>query len=186
MNIYDPYPDRVTVDGKTYRLDLRWDNVLRAMDAQANDALSQRDRLTVMLTLLLKHKPPKDGATCARILREIMELFPHSDKPQTRYIDFHQDAKLIRSAFLRMGYDLSTSRMHFFQFLELLGDSPDDTALARVIDIRRRPIPEPNKHNGKMIAALMEAKSKVAIRLPEEEQRRMFAESLKQSNVLRG
>ena len=186
MNIYDPYPDRVTVDGKTYRLDLRWDNVLRAMDAQANDDLSQRDRLTVMLTLLLKRRPPKDMATCARILREIMDIFPHSEKPQTRYIDFHQDAKLIRSAFLRMGYDLSTSRMHFFQFLELLGDIPDDTALARVIDIRRRPIPEPNKHNGKMIAALMEAKTKVAIKLPEEEQRRMFAESLKQSNVLRG
>lgn len=186
MNVYDPYPDRVTVDGKTYLLDLRWDNVLRAMDAQASDALSQHDRLMVMLVLLLKRKPPKDVTIWPKLMQAILEIFPHSDKPQTRYIDLHQDAKMIRSAFLRMGYDLSNSRMHFLQFLELLGDIPDDTALARVIDIRRRPIPEPNKHNGKMIAALMEAKAKVAIRLPEEEQRRMFAESLRSSNVLRG
>ena len=186
MNVYDPYPDRVTVDGKTYLLDLRWDNVLRAMDAQASDALSQHDRLTVMLTYLLKRKPPKDMAICARILQAIMDIFPHSDKPQARYIDFRQDAKLIRSAFLRMGYDLSNSRMHFLQFLELLGDIPDDTALARVIDIRRKPVPEPNRHNGKQIAALMEAKAKVAIKLPEEEQRRAFAESLRNSQVLRG
>lgn len=186
MTVFEPYPDRVTVDGKVYRLDLRYDLVLRAMDAQAEDALSQEDKVDVMLRLLLKRRPPKDMTLRVRILQAIMDLFPHGDKPQARYIDFKQDARLIRSAFLRMGIDLTKSRMHFMQFLELLGDIPEDTALARVIDIRRRPVPEPTQHNGKQIAALMEAKAKVAIRLPEEEQRRAFAASLKQSNVLRG
>lgn len=81
---------------------------------------------------------------------------------------------------------MTRQKIHFFQFMELLGDLPEDTALARVIDIRRRPLPEPTKSNGKQIAALMEAKTKVAIRLPEEEQRRTFAESLRSSSVLRG
>lgn len=187
MNVYDPYPDHVTVGGKTYRLDLAYDRVMMALDAQANEALTASDKRDVMLALMLKSKPPKDPAQRAAVLAAITELFPRSEgKAQPRYIDFHQDARLIRSAFMRMGIDLTRQKIHFLQFMELLGDIPEDTALARVIDIRRRPLPEPTKSNGKQIAALMEAKTKVAIRLPEEEQRRTFAESLRSSNVLRG
>jgi hypothetical protein len=56
----------------------------------------------------------------------------------------------------------------------------------RTIDIRQRPIPKPTKHNAEQIAALQKAKARVAIRMSEDERRARFAESLKNSTVLRG
>jgi hypothetical protein len=93
---------------------------------------------------------------------------------------------MIRTAFFRIGIDLLKDKIHFSQFMELLSDLPRDTALMRVVDIRQRPLPKPNKHNGEQIAALREAKAKVAIKYSEEETRRRFADSLKNSSVLRG
>ncbi|MBO7727337.1 MAG: hypothetical protein J6S50_02305 [Oscillospiraceae bacterium] len=188
MNIYDPYPTRICALGKRYRLDLEYDNVLRALDVQSA-TLPMLDKQEVMLRIFLHSawRCPRDPRDQSELLLAILSLFPKSEnKAQQRYIDFHQDARLIRSAFLRMGIDLTKERIHFFKFLELLADIPEDTALAKVIEIRQRPIPEPTKHNGKQIAALMEAKAKVAIQIPEEERRRKFAESLKNSQILRG
>ena len=101
-------------------------------------------------------------------------------------IDFHQDAAMIRSAFFRIGIDLLKDRIHFFQFMELLADLPKDTALMRTIDIRTRPVPKATKENREQIAALQKMKAKVAIKVSPEEQKRRFAESLKNSSVLRG
>lgn len=185
MNVYDPYPDRVVVGGKTYKIDFDFATVLRVLDVQASDELTFADKQEVMARLMIK-RCPQDPGKRSEIMKAILDLFPKSDRSGQRYIDFHQDAKLIRSAFLRMGHDLTRERMHFFKFLELLADVPEDTALARVIDIRQRPTPEPNKHNGKQIQALMEAKAKVAIKLPDDERMERFAQSLKQSTVLRG
>ena len=43
-NIYDPYPDRVEVDGNVYLLDLAYDNVLKAIDICNDDFLTRSDR----------------------------------------------------------------------------------------------------------------------------------------------
>jgi hypothetical protein len=93
---------------------------------------------------------------------------------------------MIRSAFFRIGVDLTRDRMHILQFLELLADLPSDTALMRTIEIRAKPIPKPTKHNGEQIAKLQQAKARVAIRLSEEERREQFAASLKNATVMRG
>ena len=72
------------------------------------------------------------------------------------------------------------------RFLELLRDLPPDTALMRTIEIRMRPVPKPDGHNAEQIAAIMKAKAAVAIKMSEEERRRSFAESLKNSSLLTG
>lgn len=93
---------------------------------------------------------------------------------------------MIRTAFFRIGVDLLKEKIHFFQFLELLSDLPSDTALMRTVEIRQKPIPKPTKDNAEQIAALQRAKAKVAIKMSEDERRKRFIESLKNSNVLRG
>ena len=114
-------------------------------------------------------------------------LLPQSEsKSRERYIDFHQDAAMIRSAFFRIGVDLTRDHIHIQQFLELLADLPKDTALMRTVKIRARPIPKPTKNNAEEIAALQAAKARVAIHMSEEERMARFAESLKNSSVLRG
>ena len=191
MNVYDKYPDKVQVDGKTYDLDLAWCNVLRAIDAEDDSELLAVDRLGLQCALLLRrgHRDvPETPAARVALLTAIFSLFKRDDEEKTteRYIDFHQDAALIRSAFFRMGVDLQTDRMHFCRFMELLADIPTDTALYRVMEIRQRPLPQPTKNNARQIAELQKAKARVAIRYSEEDRRRMFAEGLKNITALRG
>lgn len=190
VNIYDPYPESVEVDGKVYSLNLAYDRVLRVMDVAADSGLTPGDMLDLQALLLLKNRRdlPKDVETQMRLVKAVFDLFPKPNKaaPSEKYIDFHQDAALIRSAFLRVGIDLQKEHIHFLRFLEVLGDLPEDTALMRVVDIRSRPLPKRTKHNAEQIAALQKAKARVAIRYTDEETRAIFAEKLKQSSALRG
>lgn len=189
MNIYDDYPDSVLYGGKEYKLNLAYDRVLRALDIQDDAQLTAGDRLEAQCVLLLANGyEDLPETTDARIglLRAIFELFPRNDDPGEKHIDFHQDAALIRSAFFRIGVDLTRDKIHIFRFLELLADLPSDTALMRTVEIRQRPIPKPTKDNAEQIAALQKAKERVAIKMSEEERRARFAESLKRSSLLRG
>lgn len=189
MNIYDPYPDRVIIEDNEIMLDLRWDNVLRAIDILGMDEMSFPDRTEAACAFLLANPSsdtPWNAESRVTLLNAIFELFPKGEEHTERVIDFHQDASMIRSAFYRIGIDLLNSRIHFFQFLELLADLPKDTALMRTIDIRTRPLPKPNKDNREQIAELQRLKQKVAIKMSEEDRRRQFAQSLKNSSVLRG
>lgn len=191
MNIYDPYPETIELDGKEYRLNMDFSRVLRVIDLSDDPGLTTADRIELQARLLLADDRdcPEDINAQARLVAAAMDLIPkvyNDGKTKERYIDFHQDAAMIRSAFFRIGVDLTRDRMHINQFLELLGDLPSDTALMRTIDIRRKPIPKPTKYNADQIAELQKAKARVAIKLSEEERRAQFAESLKNSTVLRG
>lgn len=189
MNVYDPYPDQIELDGQIIRLNLAYDRVLRALDIQDAEDLTQADKLTAQVAWLLDEREeiPQELEKQAKILQAVVDLFPKNENPKgERYIDFHQDAAMIRSAFFRIGVDLTRDKIHFFQFLELLADLPADTALMRVIEIRQKPVPAANKHNKEYVQNLLKAKARVAIRYSEEEQRRRFAESLKNSAIMRG
>ena len=190
MNIYDPYPDEIELDGKTYRLNMDFSRVLRVLDIQDDATLTMADRIELQACLLLEddRECPTETGDQARLISAAFELIPKTEKSESkeRYIDFHQDAAMIRSAFFRIGVDLTRDRLHINQFLELLGDLPEDTALMRTVDIRRRPIPKPTKHNAEQIAELQKAKARCAIRFSVDERRRMFADSLKNSTALRG
>jgi len=189
MNIYDPYPDHIELDGRIVRLNLAYDRVLQALDIQGREDMTDVDKLEAQCAFLLAEDEelPRDWQTQAAIIRSVIELFPKSENPHgARYIDMHQDAALIRSAFFRIGVDLTVDKIHYFQFLELLADLPSDTALMRVVDIRQRPIPAVTKHNREQVAALIKAKQRVAIKMSEEEQKQRFAESLKNATILRG
>lgn len=188
MNIYDQYPEEVELDGKIYPLNLSYDRVLMAIDLQGDNSLTAQDRLETQCTLLLARRKdlPESDRTRARLLRAVLNLLPKSEKTGEKYIDFHQDAAMIRSAFFRIGIDLLKDKIHIIQFLELLADLPSDTALMRTVEIRQRPLPKPTNHNAEQIAALQKAKDRVAIKITEEERRERFAQSLKNSTLLRG
>ena len=191
MNIYDPYPETIEFNGKTVRLDLSYDRVLRVIDAQSDGLLLPADRIRYQCETLLRRpkNAPKSTKEQAELLKAIFDLFPKDENPvkQTeRYIDLHQDATMIRSAFFRIGIDLQREKIHFFRFLELMKDLPADTALMRTIEIRMKPVPKPDGHNQEQIAAIMKAKAAVAIKMSEEEQRERFAQSLKNSSLLTG
>ena len=189
MNIYDPYPEEVTANGRKYALNLAYDRVLRCIDMESEPGLTTADKRFIQCAWVLADERdiPASPKEQAELLQAVFDLFPKSeDKSGERYLDFHQDAAMIRSAFFRIGVDLTKNKIHFGQFCELLADLPQDTALMRTIEIRQRPLPKPTKDNAEQIAALQKAKARVAIKMSDEERRARFAESLKNSTVLRG
>ena len=189
MNIYDDYPKSVFYEGKTYDLNLAYDRVLRALDIQKDEQLTVYDRIEAQCVLLLARgyaDIPETAEERTGLLNAIFGLFKQNERPGEKYIDFHQDAAMIRSAFFRIGIDLLKDKIHIFQFLELLQDLPSDTALMRTVELRQRPIPKPTKDNAEQIAALQKAKARVAIKYSDEERQALFAESLKNSSILRG
>lgn len=187
MNIYDPYPDSVEYNGRIYAVNLAYDRVLRCFDIQSDDVLTHEDKILAQAALLIE-KPPRSLADCAGVLTAIFALFPkdESGPPREKLLDFHQDAKMIRSGFLRIGIDLTRQHIHFFQFLELLGDLPKDTAIMRTVEIRAKPIPAATKHNQEYIRQLQEAKARVALKMSDEERRDAFMHALKHSTIGRG
>lgn len=189
MNVYDPYPETIKIDGKMIRLNMDFSRVLRVLDIQDMPELTAADKIETQCAMLLDDSEtlPRDRALQARIVKAAFDLIPKpEEKSAERYLDLRQDAKMVRSAFFRIGVDLSRDRLHFLQFLELLADLPSDTSLMRTIEIRAKPIPKPTKHNAEQIAKLQEAKARVAIKLSEDERRAQFAASLKNSTVMRG
>ena len=138
MNIYDAYPETVIVDGEVLRVNFGYDRILKTIDVQGMEDLTPADKLDLQCKLLFDD-PPETIDKQVKAITAVFDLFPKSEESNgERYIDFHQDAKLIRSGFMRIGIDLTKNKIHFFQFLELLGDLPTDTALMRVIDIRNQ------------------------------------------------
>lgn len=183
MNIYDPYPDRVEANGRVYQLDLAYDRVLRCIDVEEEPGLTSADKRVIQCAWLLadENDIPESIQEQTELLKAVFDLLPKGDEKHSgeKSIDFHQDAAMIRSAFFRIGVDLTRDKIHFLQFCELLSDLPQDTALMRTVEIRQRPYPKPTKENAEQIAALRKAKERVAIRMSDEERRARFMESLK-------
>lgn len=189
MSLCSPYPDRVQVDGKTYELDLSLRNVLNAMEVPQTEGITPEDAVQVQCAWLFQDpkRVPTDPALCARILEAVYALFPKpKEEHQEKYIDFEQDAALIRSGFMRLGIDLTREDIHFLQFLELLADLPSDTALMRTVQLRQATVPEITQHNKEQVARLLEAKQRVALKLTEEERRARFERQLMQNRIFWG
>lgn len=176
MKLHERLPDAVTVDGKRYRVDLDFRNVLRMIDALGRDDMLPGAREYVALKCVMKRPPRNTGAAIAA-LREM--LFPGGKKQSgEKMTDFVQDADLIRAAFLQAyGINLYRDRLHWLEFTGLLACLPTGSRYADILSIRARPMPKPTKYNGDERKWLAEAKAKFAVRLTDKE----MADSLQMS-----
>jgi hypothetical protein len=172
MKLYERLPDSVTVDGRRYRLDLDFRNVLRMLDELARDDLIPEAREYRALKCVLKHPPRRVGPVLAAV-REL--LFPpiegnrHHDR---RVTDYEQDADLIRAAF-RQNYniDLYRDRLHWMEFTCLIGALPEGSRYSDIVGIRARPMPKATKYNADERKWLSEAKARYALKIGEKEAR---------------
>lgn len=178
MMLHEKLPDSVTVNGRRYRLDLDFRNVLRMMDVMDRKDLLPGARAYVALKCVMK-RPPKDAAPVLAAVNAL--LFPARKKPEKRekLTDLKQDADLIRAAFLQSyGVNLWRDRLHWFEFSGLLACIPGGSRYADIIGIRARPMPEATKYNAKEREWLMKAKAEYAVEMTAEEQERSYQEGL--------
>lgn len=172
MKLQDRLPDSVTVNGKRYRLDLDFRNVLRMMVILGRDDLMPDARKYLALKCVMKH-PPRDIGPVLDATRKM--LFPESPHGGERLTSFEQDAGMIRAAFRQAyGIDLYRERLHWIEFTELLNSLPEGSRYAEVLGIRARPIPPATKYNQKEREWLIRAKAACAIHMTEDEQEKNY------------
>jgi hypothetical protein len=176
MKLQDKLPEGVTVDGRFYKLDFDFRNVLQMMDELDRDDVMPQAKTYNALKCLCKH--PKNVFKVMEAVKAL--LFQEKPKKDAQKVtDFVQDAGMIRAAFRQAyGIDLYRDKLHWIEFSELLNAIPQGSRYTEVIGIRARPIPAPTKWNAEERNWLINAKADVAIRLSEKEQAKKYAEDV--------
>ena len=176
MKLQDRLPDGVTVDGRFYRLDLDFRNVLHMMDELTREDVMPEAREYNALRCLTRR--PRNVSKVLAAVRELLfEKPPKRDGP--RVTDFVQDAGMIRAAFRQAyGIDLYRDRLHWIEFRELLNAIPEGSRYSEVVGIRARPMPPATKWNAEERTWLLKAKADVALHLSDEEQEKKYSEDV--------
>lgn len=172
MKLQDRLPDGVTVDGKFYKLDFSFRNVLRMIDILDDDTLMPEARAYNALHCLCKR--PKNALKVLEAVKGLLFKAPRKKGGQ-RVTDWVQDAGLIRAAFRQAyGIDLYRDDLHWIEFTELLNAIPEGNRYSEIVGIRARPMPEPTKWNQKEREWLLQAKADYALDLTDKEQAEQY------------
>ena len=172
MKLQELLPEGVTVDGKFYKLDFEFRNVLRMIEVMDDETLMPEARAYNAVHCLCKR--PKNAVKVLDAVKGLLFSAPRK-KAGKRVTDWVQDAPLIRAAFRQAyGIDLYRDRLHWIEFTELLNAIPEGNRYSEVVGIRSRPMPEPTKWNAKEREWLMQAKADCALEMTEREQQEQY------------
>ena len=176
MKLQDSLPEGVTVDGRFYRMDFDFRNVLRMIDILDDDTLLPEAKAYNALHCLCKR--PRNVFKVCEAVKGLLFTAQRKNGGQ-RVTDWVQDAPLIRTAFRQAyGIDLYRDRLHWFEFTELLNAIPEGNRYSEVIGIRARPLPAPTKYNQKEREWLMKAKADCALQIDEDERMRKYRQDV--------
>ena len=183
MKLQESLPEGVTVDGKFYRLDFDFRNVLRMIDVLDRDDLLPEAKAYKALKCLCKR--PRNAVKVLDSVKGLLFSAPRKKSGQ-KATDFVQDAGLIRAAFRQAyGIDLYRDKLHWLEFTELMNAIPEGSRYAEVIGIRVRPIPAATKWNAKEREWLMQAKADVALEMTDKERAERYERDVSNiANVL--
>ena len=167
MKLQDSLPNGVEVDGKFYKLDFEFRNVLKMIEILDRDDLMPEAKAYNAVHCLCKR--PKNAFKVCEAVKALLFNAPRKKGGQ-KATDFVQDAGLIRAAFRQAyGIDLYREKLHWIEFTELLNAIPEGNRYSEVVGIRVRPIPAPTKWNQKEREWLIKAKQDVALELTDKE-----------------
>lgn len=175
IRLYESVPSGVTVDGKFYKCNFDFKNVLKMLDIMQRTDIVPEARDCICIKCVYSHRI---RAKTVRKLYEAITDVLFEKTPETgakRLTSFEQDAPLIRAAFRQVyGINLFNAKLSWFEFTELLHGLPEGNRYEDVIGIRAKPLPAPNKYNAKERQSLLEAKQRVALHLTEAEAEKKY------------
>ena len=172
MKLQDRLPEGVTVDGKFYKLNFCFRNVLEMLDVMDDETLLPEAKAYNALCCLCKR--PRNAVKVYAAVKALLFKAPRKTGGQ-KVTDWVQDAPLIRAAF-RQAYriDLFRDDLHWIEFTELLNAIPEGSRYSEIVGIRARPMPEPTKWNQKEREWLLQAKADYALDLTDKEQAEQY------------
>ncbi|MWO10056.1 hypothetical protein GQM99_21255 [Escherichia coli] len=158
MRLNDPLVTSVEFEGEEYSIDLAFDNVLDVFDVLADESLFPEEKINMSLELLIDDFEEQFQGTIEQQFLFFHSIFstyinteedeietdrlgnPLPKKPikHTKLIDLVQDAKYIYASFRQIGINLfeEQGKLSWEEFQALLESLPDDTILAKIIQIR--------------------------------------------------
>ena len=173
MKLYEPFPDRITVDGQEYRLTLWFDRVLRFYDILDDPDLTDEEKTEAGFAWLVDVRKTPSVEAQNRVLQQLMNevIAPpqrrlSTQKQPKRCVDFSFDAEEIYSSFRQTyGIDLiqERGRLHWCAFLAMFRGLPEESPIKQIMRIRTEDIPAPNKNNAEYIRRLTELKTLYAL-----------------------
>ena len=169
-------PDGVTVDGKFYKMDFDFRNVLKMIEVLDRDDLMPEAK--AYKALLFLQKRPKNAVKVIEAVKGLLFKAPRKKGGQ-KVTDFIQDAGLIRAAFRQAyGIDLYREKLHWIEFTELLNSIPEGSRYAEVVGIRARPMPAATKWNQHEREWLARAKADVALEMSDKERAQRYEQDV--------
>lgn len=176
MKLQEKLPDGVTVDGKFYKMDFDFRNVLKMCEVLDRDDMLPEAKAYKALSFVQKR--PKN---VQKVLQAVMDLLFKAPRKKDgqKVTDFVQDAGLIRAAFRQAyGIDLYRDKLHWIEFTELLNAIPEGNRYAEIVGIRARPMPVPTKYNQHEREWLAKAKAEYRLDMSEKERMRRYEQDV--------
>jgi hypothetical protein len=176
IKLFERLPDSITVDGRKFRCDFDFRNVLKMLDIMQKEDIYPDARDYLCVKCVISHRMPQK--TVSKAYTELCTVLfgkPVESAENARIMSYEQDAGLIRAAFRQVyGIDLYREKLNWFEFVELLQNLPEGNRFEEILDIRARPLPAPTKYNQKEREWLMKAKQSVRLHLTEQEQAKKY------------
>lgn len=176
MKLQERLPDSVVVDGKRYKLDLDFRNVLKMIDVLDRDDMMPEAKAYKALSFVCKR--PRNALKVLESIKGLLFKAPRKTSGQ-KVTDFIQDAGLIRAAFRQAyGIDLYRDKLHWIEFTELLNAIPEGSRYSEVVGIRARPMPAATKWNQHEREWLAKAKANCRLEMSEKEQEKRYEQDV--------
>ena len=153
FKLSDKLVSSIEINGKTYGVDMSFDNILRLTE-MLND-LELSDEMHILLGIEMLFDDPLEMP-----IQE--EVLAFKGAPY----DLEQDAEYIYASFLQdYGIDLfeQQGKLHWYQFKALLAGLSETTKFKRVLEIRQMPLPT-GKNSGKHRAEVEKIKKAYALK----------------------
>lgn len=160
MNLAYPIDDSIKIDGKSYDLDLSFDNVLRLIDMLNNDELTDITQIETGLYMLLGEELDYPIDKKEEIFHQIfhetigkeaednlpidIEGNPMPQQKEEKVYSIKQDAPYIYASFYQdYGIDLfeMQGKLHWEKFKALLSGLRQDTKFKEILNIRTMELP---------------------------------------------
>ena len=190
FDISKQLPNYFTYNGKKYKLNLAFDNIINMFDLFKTDILVSGEIAQFVLEMLIVNPIGVKSDAIDMIFNDYINIAKKSNDNSMRVLDYKQDSMYIYSSFMAdYGIDLfeQQGKLHWWKFVSLLSGLSEKSKMREIMGIRSRPLPEPNKYNQKEIANLIELKQYYALDISQDERERNFkqgiarlAENLKQ------
>lgn len=133
------YPEYAEINGVEYKIDTNFETALRCFEVIEDNTITDYERALAVVYLLFDFIPEDN----LEMFLDKAKQYLQCGKTETEQnenkkdMDFVQDRKYINSSFMSDYHiDLSKTKLHFWQFVELLEGLTESCSLNRVRDLR--------------------------------------------------